>query len=443
LFSTFGADPQPVLNTSPAVWNIGSVVQGAQPQQTISIVNTGIMPLNVVVNSSDPKLTLSGANGIITVPPAGTTPVIASLDTTTLSGAVSMSLTIRSNDPAHQTVTVPVNGTVNTSVASAVAFDITNRPLDKTVRVYGNVSQFSTVDFTHNLQPDTATIEPCKIYAADGTTLKGVGKYCADFGVGTSSYQMFGDGRDGDLTVSPGTTTTNTTRVNVTASGTGATPANSAGFAVGDLVLFHQTQKTANVGRYEFNTIATINSPTNWTLAKPLTYAYDNTNGVAQVIKVPQYRNVTVQSGGTLTMPAWDGATGGILAFLASGNVTVNGIIAADGTNASYTYTDNVPAPGAVGGGFRGGMGIRRNHDHPFAAQQGESTTGVGTSNIGPGTNIPNYSGGGGAHKLNNPNGDRAGGGGGSYASAGADGTTSYAPAALGGLVVHHKNYDG
>ncbi|MBI5305488.1 MAG: fibronectin type III domain-containing protein [Chloroflexi bacterium] len=393
--STFDVDPAPVLNTSPATWNIGTVTQGAQPQQTISIVNTGIMPLNVVVNSSDPKLTLSGANGIITVPPAGTTPVVASLDTTTLAGAVSMSLTIRSNDPAHQTVTVPVNGTVSTSAASAFAFDITNRPLDKTVRVYGNVAQFSTVDFTHNFQPDTVTIEPCKVYAADGTTLKGVGKYCADFNAGTASAQVFGDGRDGDLVVTSGMTVyADLVRTNVTASGTTANTGGSTGFAVGDLILFHQSRETANVGRWEFNTITAINSTTNWTLAKPLSYAYDNTNGRAQAIKVRQYRNVTVESGGLITATPWDGWTGGIVVFLANGTTTINGTIVANGTSAS----NNSFSPG-TGTGFSGGTGVHGNQG-PATGYQGSGTNGTGIqsgASNGNGGGAGNFTGSGGS----------------------------------------------
>jgi hypothetical protein len=415
LFSTFGADPQPVLNTSPAAWNFGTVTQGAQPQQTISIVNTGIMPLNVVVNSSDPKLTLSGASGIISVPPAGTTPVVASLDTTTLNGAVSMSITIRSNDPAHQTVTVPVNGTVTTATGSAAAFDIPNRPLDKTVRVYGNVPQFTPVDFTHGIAPDTATIEPCKVYAADGTTLKGVGKYCADFATGTASYEMFGDGRDGDLTVVSGQTVTiNTTRVNVTASGTLAYPANSNGFSVGDTVMFHQTQGTANAGRWELAQIAAINSPTTWTLTRPLIYTYDNSNGRAQAIKVSQYRNVTVQSGGTLTAPAWDGMTGGIVVFLVSGTASVEGIISMEGLPGSCSSSgDGITWPGAPGLGFRGGAGKNYN----WQAWSGEG-------NVGPSVlqTAANGTGGGGGRWAEGGHAPGGGGGGGGHATRGTDG---------------------
>ncbi|MEZ4730152.1 MAG: hypothetical protein R3E79_23730 [Caldilineaceae bacterium] len=121
-------------------------------------------------------------------------------------------------------------------------------------------------------------------------TLYGVGKYATDFSDGTASCDMFGDGRDGDLTVNPGQTVVinlDTARVN--ASGTNANN-HSTGFVIGDLLLFHQTQGT-NVGQWELNTIAAVNSPTDWTLTQPLQYIYTNSSGKAQVIKVPQYRN--------------------------------------------------------------------------------------------------------------------------------------------------------
>ncbi|MBI5032504.1 MAG: peptidoglycan DD-metalloendopeptidase family protein [Chloroflexi bacterium] len=402
LFSTFAVDSTPVLNTFPATWNIGTVTQGAQPQQTISIVNTGIMPLNVVVNSSDPKLTLSGANGIISVPPAGTYPVNAMLDTTTLSGSVAMSLTIRSNDPAHQTVTVPINGTVNTSAAAASVFDIANRPLDKTVRVYGNVSQFSTVDFTHGIQPDTATIEPCKIYAADGTTLKGVGKYCADFNAGTVSAQVFGTGADGALNVT-GNQTINNTRTALSATSNAGQPilnvSSTSGFAIGQEVLIHQTQGT-NAGNYEFGKIASIGSGT-LTLQANLSNTYtQGGNSHAQVVWVPQYTDVTVQSGGTLTAPAWDGSTGGILIFRALNTTTVSGLIS------------------LTGKGFRGGMGLQ-------VAGNSESYSGESPTSTSARQFTANGTGGGGGRNGGSNGGDGQGGGGG-YATSGQNGTPLY-----------------
>lgn len=408
LFSTFGQDPQPVLNTSPASWPIGTVLQGAQPQRTISIVNTGVMPLNVVVSSSDSKLTLSGANGILSVPPAGTRDVIATLDTTTISGTVSMNIAIRSNDPAHQTVNVPVSGNVTTSSATAAAFDIVNRPLDKTVRVYGSVPQFSTVDFTHGIQPDTVTVEPCKIYAADGTTLKGVGKYCADFNAGTVSAQVFGTGADGPLTVA-GSQIVNNTRTALSSTSNSGQPvlnvATTSGFVVGQEILVHQTQGV-NAGQYEFAKISAIGSGT-FTLQTNLSNTYTQSgNSRAQAIRVPNYTDVTVQSGGALVAPAWDGSTGGMLAFRANGTVNVQGTLSASGAtgptcNSAYCQIDP-----ATGGGFRGGRGMNTG---AYPAFQGEGINGPGgtsksaNSNGGGGAGSPvsnGSPGGGGGHRT-------------------------------------------
>ena len=190
----------------------------------------------------------------------------------------------------------------------------------------------------------------------------------------------FGDGRDGDLVVPAGQTITiNPVKVNVSASGSSASPANSTGFAVGDMVLFHQTQSPTIVGFYEFNKIKAINGPTSWTLA----YAYDNTNGRAQVLRVPQYKNVTIPSGASLTAPAWDEATGGILTFVANGTVTIQGKVEMSGR------------------GFKGGYGneASANPQGGFCAPEGKRAGQQGHSPAGPGgcSQGSNGSGGGGA----------------------------------------------
>ncbi len=211
----------------------------------------------------------------------------------------------------------------------------------------------------------------------------------------------FGNGSDGDLIVSTGETVQiNTTKISVSASGTSATPNSSTGFAVGDAVLFHQTQGTANAGCWEMNTIAAINSTTSWELTYPLGCAYDNTNGRAQVVKVPQYQNVTIHNGGTLSMPDWDGNTGGILSFYASGTVSISGHIDADGNSGGSGTNDR--NYGATGGGFRGG----NNSTDGSAAEWGESYD--GTYGYAQEGSAANYSGGGGAS-----GGNKCGGGGG------------------------------
>jgi hypothetical protein len=218
-----------------------------------------------------------------------------------------------------------------------------------------------------------------------------------------SDSLIFGDGRDNDLTVPTGTTALiDTVSTAVSATGTAATVANPADFDVGDLVLFHQTQGTANVGRWEFSRIIGI-SGTNWTLDVPLVYAYDSVAGKAQAIKVPQYQNVTVESGATLSAPAWNGTTGGILVLKVADTINSNA-----GSRIGVT-------------GFRGGSGGHRlagNVDPERHGWQGEGRFGIG------GRSAASNDAGGGAGQADLPVGDGGGGGGGgSHAVNGQNGT--------------------
>ncbi len=138
-----------------------------------------------------------------------------------------------------------------------------------------------------------------------------------------------GNGQDGTPTFT-GTTQVNVNRANV--SGTTGTStvslANTVGtFRVGDMVLVHQTRGTG-AGAYEINHVVAV-AGTTVTLATPLQATYSTASGAnrAQMVVVPQYVNVTVPAGATLTSAAWDGNTGGILAFVATGTVNVQGTV--------------------------------------------------------------------------------------------------------------------
>lgn len=60
-----------------------------------------------------------------------------------------------------------------------------------------------------------------------------------------------------------------------------------------------------------------------------------------QVIKVPHYTNVTIETGGILKPSSWNGLVGGVLAFRTTGNITVNGSIL--GTGYGYRGGDESP----------------------------------------------------------------------------------------------------
>ncbi|ATB26775.1 adventurous gliding motility protein AgmC [Melittangium boletus] len=98
----------------------------------------------------------------------------------------------------------------------------------------------------------------------------------------------------------------------------------------------------SDVGKWEFARLSAVavdsGDPTTLqlSLSEPLlhTYAADAT----QVVRIPEYANLTVQN--DITAAKWNGKTGGIVAFLATGAVTLSG-------------TGRIHADGM---GFRGGL---------------------------------------------------------------------------------------
>jgi len=183
----------------------------------------------------------------------------------------------------------------------------------------------------------------------------------------------------------------------------------SAGFAAGDELMLVQMQDSGfpeRAGRFEFITLASATSGT-LTLGTPLKYAYASNAfdavaaRVAQLVRVPHYRNVDIALGASITCLAWDGHRGGIVALRASGALTIAG------------------AMDVSGKGFRGGTPSPPSA--PNYGNAGESTTGHG----GP-LGFANHGGGGGGSASDTagcPQG--GGGGGGGYGTVGTRGTHS------------------
>ena len=202
-----------------------------------------------------------------------------------------------------------------------------------------------------------------------------------------------GTGSDGPLT-STGTTTINQTASSAsgTAGSTTITLGSATGFAAGDNVLVHQTQGT-NAGLWEIATVTAV-SANALTIATPLAHSYASSGGNnhAQAIVVPQYTDVVVPAGTTLTAPAWNGTTGGVLALQANGTITVDGTV-------------NMNGRGYRGRSHAGSCGYRCS-----TGFSGESYAGPGVASLAANGNA----GGGGARGQ-----DCGNAGGGSYKSAG------------------------
>lgn len=411
-------DPTPEFAITPAdeTWDFGTTQQGTILKREFSFANTGERSLLTYVDA--PTGLLVSQTGSKLIGPADMATYEITLNTNDLPvGIYSDLITIHTSDLANPTRTITITGSITAGEASLPAL-LNRLPLDYAVTVPAPQSLGNWYSFTHPLGPTPQTIHPVKVYSSDYSVLKGMGKYAYDFSTGSGGFNLFGDGRNGDFLVATGETKQiPNTRTNVTASGTTANVSSSTGFAVGDLVLLHQTQGTSNVGKWEYNFIASI-SGTTWTLTSVLTNTYSSSAAKAQVIKVPQYNDVTVQSGGTLNTPAWNGSTGGIMVFVANGTVSIAGTVTASGV------------------GYR--RGDRGEYLDPVKSQgwQGEST-GLGTLQ----SRAANIGGGGGGEGDDDSSCGAescaaAGGGGAGYGTTGTSGqSTTGILAGLGGSI--------
>ena len=174
-----------------------------------------------------------------------------------------------------------------------------------------------------------------------------------------------GTGADGDLQVSK-LTFTDTVRTalagNVQAETQDYLPVNNSyGFAAGDEVLIIQ-MAGSTTGTWEFARVSGT-AVSRLTLTAPALHSYMATGSSrAQVLRVPNWRSVTVVAGGVLTCSPWDGATGGIVCFRVSGELGIGTGGAIDVTGKGYAG-GGTAAGGAGGSGGVGGAGGGQSTD--------------------------------------------------------------------------------
>jgi hypothetical protein len=206
----------------------------------------------------------------------------------------------------------------------------------------------------------------------------------------------FGDGSS-DVTISASATAS---AANATCTGNAASKTLTLGdastFADNDFVIIHQTQKATGAGVYELNKIVSGATTTTLTMKYDLmnTYAAN-----AQVLTLVKAKNFTINTGQTVTLPAWDGSKGGIYGVIANGDITIVGNIL------------------ATGKGFRGGA---LSNGDPGTSNQGEGSVGTGAASV-----AANGNGGGGVTKALGSQCAGSGGGGNGTAGGTGDSKTS------------------
>lgn len=196
----------------------------------------------------------------------------------------------------------------------------------------------------------------------------------------------------------------------------------------GDMILIYQAQGAAfsdstdadtygaftdeEAGTYEFAAVVSVSGDeitvdaanTAPYTCGGITGTYDTTDGNVQVVRVPQYSTLTINSGGSVVAADWNGTTGGVVSVVVQSTLTINGSIDVSGQGfrgGAVKTTNNSDLPGTT---------IFRSTQANEGGQKGESILGFQTeynsNNGGIGRGAPANGGGGG-------NAHNAGGGGG------------------------------
>ena len=237
-------------------------------------------------------------------------------------------------------------------------------------------------------------------------------------------------GKDGDLAIASNTTYASLAQVRITtlasaaaAGDTTLTLSSAAGISAGDVLMVYQAQGAAissvdtaaygavsalgNAGRFEMVSVLGVVGST-ITLSPacgvaPLRFSYANGS---QVIRVPQYGNLSIAAGATLSAPQWNGSTGGVMPLLVQGNFVVSGTVSASGAGFRGGVLDNATGPNGTD------VPLFRGSTNVSGAEKGEGIAGFQTqydalngrygrgapANGGGGGNSHNGGGGGGAN---------------------------------------------
>jgi uncharacterized repeat protein (TIGR01451 family) len=244
------------------------------------------------------------------------------------------------------------------------------------------------------------------------------------------SARAWQPGKDGDLTVGANTAYASLSQVRITTLASAATAgdttltlASAAGISSGDVLMVYQAQGAtiSSTDASTYGAVTSLNSAGRFELVSvlgvvgstvtlspacgvaPLRFTYANGS---QVIRVPQYGNLTVSAGATLSAPQWNGSTGGVMPLLVQNSFVVNGAVSASGAGFRGGVLDNITTDAGTD------VVLFRGSSNANGAEKGEGIAGFqaqydalsgrygrgAPANGGGGGNAHNAGGGGGAN---------------------------------------------
>ncbi|MEY4602845.1 MAG: hypothetical protein RIT43_137, partial [Bacteroidota bacterium] len=124
-------------------------------------------------------------------------------------------------------------------------------------------------------------------------------------------------------------------------------------------------------GKFEMAEVRAVSGSTNITLNCGLQNSY-TISGKVQVIRVPRFNNLTLNSSSNIVPPNWNGTTGGIVAVEVNGNVVFN-------SGSKIT---------ANGAGFRGGSTTVPSNQVGFGGTCSAHTNGTGNGSTQVGSSV-------------------------------------------------------
>jgi large repetitive protein len=171
-----------------------------------------------------------------------------------------------------------------------------------------------------------------------------------------------------------------------------------------------------NAGKFEKAEVKSLIGANSIELSCPLQHAY-TASGHVQIVRIPRFNNLTVNTASSITAPAWDGTTGGIVAVEVDKDLTLNGSAEINTVGKGFrgAVADNIGGsldsnPSAFTGGI--GSTFLASYLGVNGARKGEGIGGFTTeyaalyseysrsapANGGGGGGIQNAGGGGGAN---------------------------------------------
>ena len=174
-----------------------------------------------------------------------------------------------------------------------------------------------------------------------------------------------------------------------------------------DMAAYGTVTALNNAGRYQLVEVAAVPSATTITLNCEMFSSF-TTAGRTQVVRVPRYTTLDLDAGATVSAPAWNGSTGGVVALETTGAVTLGSGASLDVTALGFrggAVEQSSSAPGTNDFSYRSSSALA-------GAEKGESIAGSATTydalngrygrgaaaNGGGGGNAHNAAGGGGAN---------------------------------------------